>query len=83
MCLTCARRPLPSLRGFGFFHVYELVAKVDALDFVLHCGGGFFVCAGWALAGGGDGFPRERLVLALVWHWCTARAAALAVVVIQ
>ncbi|EFN53116.1 hypothetical protein CHLNCDRAFT_137467 [Chlorella variabilis] len=24
--------------GFGFFHVYELVAKVDALDFVLHCG---------------------------------------------
>lgn len=26
--------------GFGFFHCYELVAKTDNLDFVVHCGGG-------------------------------------------
>ena len=32
--------PLPTLpcRAFGRFHVYDLLARVDRLDFVLHCG---------------------------------------------
>lgn len=36
-CLLCTL-PGPNAGGFGRFHAYDLAARVDGLDFVLHCG---------------------------------------------
>ena len=37
--LPLAAPPTPlSPGGFGLFHVYDLAAQADGLDFVLHCG---------------------------------------------